>query len=98
MTAGTSASQGCSIGFADHGAPPTLRRISTYSIGLETLIALMLASSHSDSSSRLRVLSAKRARQSAERSGTVRDQRSASPASTGLVGLSLTCPSAGLDA
>ncbi len=57
-----------------------------YSTGFGTRPALMLDSSHSDSFSRLRVLSAKRSRQSADLPGTVRAHRSASPASTGLVG------------
>lgn len=71
---------------ADQGAPPTLRRISMYSTGLAIRPALMLASSHSDSLSRLRVLTAKRSRQASVMAGTVRAHRSARPASTGLVG------------
>ncbi len=57
-----------------------------YSTGLGTRPMLMLDSSHSDSLSRFSVLSANRARQSADIDGTVLAHRSASPASTGLAG------------
>ncbi len=86
ITAGISAPTACSISPADQGAPPTLRRISMYSTGLGVRPALMLESSQSDSLSRCSVLTAKRARQSADMLGTVRAQRSARPASTGLTG------------
>jgi hypothetical protein len=82
---------------ADHGAPPTLRRISTYSMGLDNLLSLMLASSHNDSSSRFLVLSANRRRQSIDIAGTVRVHRSAKPASTGFVGVSVISPSTGMN-
>lgn len=83
--AGTSA-QTYSIRPADQGAPPTLRRISMYSRGFATRPMLMLASSHIDSSRRFFVDSENRSRQLADMAGTVRFHRSASPASTGLVG------------
>ena len=83
---GTSARAAYSISPADQGAPPTLRRISMYSSGLETRPALMLDSSHIDSLSRFSVERAKRRRQSSDMAGTVRAQRSASPASTGFSG------------
>jgi hypothetical protein len=67
------------------GAPPTLRRISMYSIGLGTRFWLILESSHRDSLSRFWVLSENRSRQSADVVGAVRDHRSARPRSTGLV-------------
>lgn len=57
-----------------------------YSTGLATRPASMLASSQSDSFSRLRVLSANRSRQSSPIAGTVRRHRSARPASTGFSG------------
>lgn len=71
---------------ADQGAPPTLRRISMYSTGLAIRPSLMLESSHIDSLSRCSVDTANRARQSTDIAGTVRAQRSASPASTGFSG------------
>ncbi len=96
--AGTSAPAAYSISPADQGAPPTLRRISMYSTGLATRPALMFASSQSDSLSRFRVLSANRTRQSSPIAGTVRRQRSASPASTGLVGSGISAAgSAGMN-
>lgn len=82
--AGTSAPVAYSMSPADHGAPPTLRRISMYSTGLEIRPALMLESSQSDSLSRFSVLKAKRSRHSIDMLGTVLAQRSASPASTGF--------------
>jgi hypothetical protein len=84
--------------FADHGAPPTLRRISMYSTGFDTRPALMFASSHSDSSSRFFVLSTNRRRKSSEWPGTVRVHRSASPRSTGFVGSSVIAPVTGMNA
>lgn len=71
---------------ADQGAPPTLRRISMYSTGLAIRPSLMFESSHRDSFRRCLVLSANRSRQPCDMCGTVRAHRSASPASTGLVG------------
>ncbi len=68
------------------GAPPTLRRISMYSTGFETRCALMLESSHVDSSSRCLVFSKKRLRHSIDLLGTVRNHRLARPRSTALVG------------
>ncbi|CAM5322647.1 hypothetical protein SHIRM173S_07424 [Streptomyces hirsutus] len=71
---------------ADHGAPPTLRRISMYSTGLAIRPSLMLDSSHNDSLRRCSVATANRARQSSDIAGTVRAHRSARPASTGFCG------------
>ena len=62
ISAGTSTKLACSTRLADQGAPPTLRRISTYSIGLATRPSSMLASSHIDSLRRFSVLSANRIR------------------------------------
>lgn len=56
-----------------------------YSSGFATRPMLMLASSHMDSLRRFFVDKENRSRQSADIAGTVRAQRSASPASTGLV-------------
>src|SRR3569832_1081129 len=86
ISGGISAPTACSTRFADQGAPPTLRRISTYSIGLAIRYLWILASSHRDSSRRYFVFSANRIRQPSEVVGTVRDHRSTSPRSTGLVG------------
>src|SRR5580658_1807319 len=98
MLAGTSAAHACSTRFADHGAPPTLRRISMYSIGLATRPWLMLPSSHSDSLSRLAVVVANLARQAGDIAGTVRGHRSASPRSTGLAGSGRPAPPVGMNA
>ena len=86
ISAGTSTKLTCSTRLADHGAPPTLRRISTYSMGFATRPSSMLASSHMDSLSRFSVLSANRIVHSDDLLGTVRDHRSARPRSTALVG------------
>jgi hypothetical protein len=66
ISAGTSTKLACSTRLADQGAPPTFRRISTYSIGFATLPSSMLASSHMDSLRRFLVLSANRSRQSGD--------------------------------
>jgi len=96
MTAGTSASQACSIRFADHGAPPTLRRTLDvldrvgYPVGVDVgefpqRFVEQVTGALCEAGPPVR--------QSGQ--ATVRDQRSASPASTGLVGSSVICPSAG---
>ena len=83
---GTSTKLACSTRFADQGAPPTLRRISTYSIGLGMRASTMLESSQVDSSSRALVDSKNRSRHAGDLEGTVRNHRSSRPRSTGLVG------------
>src|SRR4051812_23655012 len=93
--AGTSTDEAYSTRSADHGAPPTRRRISTYSIGFGTRSWLMLASSHRDSFSRFRELSANRRRQPADIAGAVRDHRSARPRSVGLTGMGTVARSVG---
>ena len=70
--AGISAPAAYSTRFADHGAPPTRRRICTYSIGLATRPASMFSSSHIDSTMRLCVLAVKRWRQCSDMAGMVR--------------------------
>jgi len=85
-SAGTSTPAACSTMQADHGAPPTLRRSSMYSIGFETRSRRMLSSSHVDSSSKCRVTLWKRSRQSRPEPGVLRRHRSSSPFSTGFVG------------
>jgi hypothetical protein len=82
---------------ADHGAPPTLRRISMYSIGLATRSDLMLASSHRDSNRRLIVLSRNRLRQPIDMAGAVRAHRSISPSSTGFSGSGVSPRSRGMN-
>lgn len=57
-----------------------------YSTGLAIRPSLMLSSSHSDSFRSASVAEANRSLQPADMDGTVRVHRSASPASTGLVG------------
>lgn len=63
-----------------------------YSTGFAMRPSLMLASSHSDSLSRFSVATANLARQASDMLGTVRAHRSASPASTGLVGSGIGAP------
>lgn len=48
-TAGSSTPMACSTRSADHGAPPTRRRISMYSMGFGTRPSLMLASPQTQS-------------------------------------------------
>ncbi len=86
MDAGTSAASETSTRFADHGAPPTLRRISMYSIGLATVPLSMFLISHMHSSSRLWVLVVNRRRQSCDINGIVRCHRSTRPRSVGFRG------------
>ncbi len=83
---GTSAPTAYSTSPADQGAPPTRRRICTYSIGFATRPSSMLPSSHMDSTIRLCVTVVNRRRQPSDMDGTVRRQRSRRPSSAGLVG------------
>ncbi len=84
--AGISAPAAYSTRFADHGAPPTRRRICMYSIGLATRPASMFSSSHIDSTMRLCVLVVKRSPPVLGHGGMVRAHRSARPASAGFPG------------
>ncbi len=94
MASGISAWTAYSTRLADQGAPPTLRRIWTYSMGLATRPWSMLSSSHIDSTIRLCVLVTNRRRHSGDIDGTVRSHRSLRPASAGLAGSGDVSPSA----
>ena len=98
ISAGTSAPAACSTRLADQGAPPTLRRISTYSTGLGTRPSFDVGEFPQGLVEE--VLGAFSEPVPPVR-GHGRDgaaHRSERPRSTGLVGVSVITPSAGMNA